>query len=344
MTIAEGGAPRSRFPSIPVDRVWLTVIALLGLLFLLDRAQGLASLQFLLTQLVHVLPFLALAVALAAYATATGADNLIARAFSGHVVMMIVASALIGGLSPFCSCGVIPLIAALLSMGVPLPAVMAFWLSSPLMDPSMFVLTLGTLGTDFAAGKTMAAVGVGLFGGFSMLALGRLKLFEAPLRDGVGNGGCGGSKVRAPKDIHWRFWDEPARRQTFARDLIKTGLFLAKWLSLAFLLESLMLAYVPGDWIAGFLGGDGLGAIALAALVGVPAYLNGYAALPLISGLIETGMAPGAGMAFLIAGGVSSFPAAIAVFALVRLPVFFTYLGLAFAGAVLSGVLFALAV
>ncbi|HCI47951.1 MAG TPA: permease, partial [Rhodospirillaceae bacterium] len=48
------------------------------------------------------------------------------------------------------------------------------------------------------------------------------------------------------------------------------------------------------------------------------AYLNGYAALPLVGGLVEQGMAPGAALAFLVAGGVSSLPAAIAVWALVK--------------------------
>jgi uncharacterized membrane protein YraQ (UPF0718 family) len=55
-------------------------------------------------------------------------------------------------------------------------------------------------------------------------------------------------------------------------------------------------------------------------------------------------MDPGAAMAFLIAGGVSSIPAAIAVFALVRLPVFFAYIVIAFVGAVLAGVLFAMVI
>jgi uncharacterized membrane protein YraQ (UPF0718 family) len=77
--------------------------------------------------------------------------------------------------------------------------------------------------------------------------------------------------------------------------------------------------------------------VVAATLVGVPAYLNGYAALPLVGGLIEQGMAPGAGMAFLLAGGVSSIPAAIAVFALARLPVFFAYLGFAFLGSFALG-------
>ena len=57
-------------------------------------------------------------------------------------------------MSPFWSCGVVPLIAAMLAMGVPLPAVMAFWSASSIMDPSMFVLTAGTQGTEFAVFKT----------------------------------------------------------------------------------------------------------------------------------------------------------------------------------------------
>ena len=67
----------------------------------------------------------------------------------------------------------------------------------------------------------------------------------------------------------------------------------------------------------------------IATVVGVPAYLNGYAALPLVSGLIEQGMAPGAGLAFLVAGGVTSLPAAIAVWALARRPVFGLYIAFA---------------
>jgi uncharacterized membrane protein YraQ (UPF0718 family) len=72
----------------------------------------------------------------------------------------------------------------------------------------------------------------------------------------------------------------------------------------------------------------------------VPAYLNGYAALPLVGGLIEQGMAPGAGLAFLVAGGVTSLPAAIAVFALVKQRVFLLYLAFALSGSFLAGLLF----
>jgi uncharacterized membrane protein YraQ (UPF0718 family) len=331
---------RRRLPTIRFDSAVAVTLLILAALALFDTQQLYQSVKFLITQFGHVLPFLAIAISLAAYAKASNADRLIARAFSGHVAFMILMAALLGGLSPFCSCGVIPLIAALLTMGVPLPAVMAFWLSSPLMDPSMFVLTLGTLGSTFAIAKTIAAIGVGLMGGFAMLALGFTSILANPLKPGIGDGGCGASSIRSDKPIHWAFWEEIERRSIFWKELANNFMFLGKWLALAFLLESLMLAYVPGEWIAQFLGNGGFTGTAVAALVGIPAYLNGYAALPLMSGLVDAGMDPGAAMAFLIAGGVSSIPAAIAVFALVRLPVFAAYLSLAFIGAVISGLLF----
>ncbi|MEM1345672.1 MAG: permease [Pseudomonadota bacterium] len=323
-------------------QVWLASVLILAGLALVDPAQATASALFAAEALAHTAPYLVLSIALAAYAGATGADALIARAFTGSPATMIALAALAGALSPFCSCGVIPLIAALLAMGVPLSAVMAFWLASPVMDPSMFVLTSGVLGVEFATAKTIAAAGLGLFGGFAVLAMTRAGLLQEALREGVGNGGCGGAKVRAPRDVVWRFWGEAARRTKFASVSLDTTLFLAKWLILAFILESLMLAWVPAESVTWALGGEGFLPILTATLVGVPAYLNGYAALPLVGGLVEQGMAPGAGLAFLVAGGVTSLPAALAVWALVRVPVFALYVALSLSGSFAVGVLFQL--
>ncbi|MHA7876567.1 permease [Roseivivax sp.] len=324
------------------QRVWLASAALLIALTLTDPGQAGESARFAAEALAETAPFLLLSVLMAAWANATGADHLIARAFTGAPLLMIGLGALAGALSPFCSCGVIPLIAALLAMGVPLSAVMAFWLSSPIMDPSMFLLTTGVLGLDFALAKTLAAIGLGLFGGLAVHALARGGALSDPLRAGVGNGGCGGAKLRAPQPVTWRFWPDPERRARFLRTSVETTLFLAKWLLLAFLLESLMLAYIPEETITRTLGGGGFLPILAATLVGVPAYLNGYAALPLVGGLIDQGMAPGAGMTFLVAGGVTSIPAAMAVWALARFRVFAIYIALSLSGAFLTGVLFQL--
>jgi uncharacterized protein len=321
------------------DPVWLTILVIFALLFWLAPEQGSASLGFVLKAVLSVLPLFVFSITLLAATTGSGADNLIARAFVGRTGPMVVLAALMGALSPFCSCGVIPLIAALLTMGVPLPAVMAFWLASPLMDPTQFVLTTSVLGLPFALAKVAAAIGVGLLGGFGTYALTASGWLSQPLRDSAGNGGCGGAKVRNPKEVVWRFWREPARLEKALSTAGKNTLFLGKMLILAFVLESLMSAWTPPGMIGRLLGGDGLGSIVLASLIGIPAYLNGTAALPLMRELISQGMAPGAALAFLIGGGVTSIPAAIAVWTIARPPVFAAYLGFAVAGAILSGLL-----
>src|SRR6056297_1490539 len=324
----------------PGEQVWLASAAILTALLILDPAQARESAVFATANLVEVAPYLLLSIGIAAYAGATGADGLVARAFTGAPALMILMAALAGGLSPFCSCGVIPLIAALLAMGVPLSAVMAFWLASPVMDPSMFVLTTGVLGLEFAIAKTLAAIGLGLMGGWVVHLVGRAGGLSDPLREGIGIGGCGGSKLRDPKPVVWRFWAEPERRAKFGREALNVTLFLLKWLTLAFVLESLMLAFIPAETITGVLGGTGLSPILFGTFVGVPAYLNGYAALPLVGGLVAQGMAPGAGLAFLVAGGVTSLPAAIAVWALVKPRVFALYIVLSLSGAFAAGLLF----
>lgn len=323
-----------------IDRVWLGTFVILAALAAIDATLAEETAEFAVTSLVDVAPWLIASILIAAYATASSADNLIARAFQGRESLMIVTAALFGGLSPFCSCGVIPLIAALLAMGVPLAPVMAFWLASPIMDPAMFAMTVGALGIDFAIAKTVAAIGIGLLGGFGVFALTRNGLLGDPLRIGIGNGGCGGAKVREQKPVVWTFWRDPARIEKFAASGWSNLLFLGKWLTLAFVLESLMITYVPADLVVSLVGGGGFGPVMAATLVGVPAYINGYAALPLVAGLVDQGMAPGAGLAFMVAGGVSSIPAAVAVWALAKKEVFALYLMFAFSGSMIAGLLF----
>jgi uncharacterized protein len=327
---------------VHIDKVLLAIAAILLGIAAIDLPQLPATLQFVAAAATKTFGFLLLSVSLTAYAQASGADNLISRAFSGPPLVAVVSAALMGALSPFCSCGVIPIIVALLAMGVPLAPVMAFWLASPLMDPSMFVMTSSVLGLEFAVAKTIVAVSVGLLGGLGAYLLTRSGLITEVLKDGMGNGGCAGSRIRDPKAVVWKFWAERARVDAAIKSFKTNALFLGKWLLLAFVLESLMLAYLPNDLIARVAGGTGAWPVLLATLVGIPSYLNGYAALPLVIGLMSQGLSPGASMAFLVAGGVTSLPAAMAVWAVARGRVFAAYLTFAFVGALASGLAFGL--
>ena len=315
----------------------MALALILGVLALLDWPLLWPTVTFALGALWHTAPFIAFAVIAVAYMKATGAETLLAKAFEGNQVRMIVLAALLGGLSPFCSCEVIPFIAAMLALGAPLAAVMAFWLASPLMDPAMFLITSGTLGWDFAVAKTLSAVGLGLFGGFLTKAFARSPVFADPLREKPQIGGCCGVKKPFEGKPVWQFWTETERLESFRATALTNAVFLLKWLALAYVIEALMLEYIPAEAVGAVLGGTGIGPIILAALVGAPAYLNGYAAVPLIDALLAQGMSNGAAMSFAIAGGVSCIPAAIAVWALVKPRVFAAYLGFAVTGAVLAG-------
>ncbi len=98
--------------------------------------------------------------------------------------------------APFCSCEVIPFVAALLALGAPVSAIMAFWLSSPLIDPATALITAAALGWEFAAGKAVAAVALGLAGGFAVRLVAPMPAFAAPLA--AARAGCGGSGARRP--------------------------------------------------------------------------------------------------------------------------------------------------
>ena len=328
-------APRALWNRI--DKAWLALVLILVAVALLDRAQFVPTVLFTTSALANTAPFILFAVLAVAYMKATGAETLLAKAFEGRQARMILLAALLGGLSPFCSCEVIPFIAAMLALGAPLGAVMAFWLASPLMDPAMFLITSGTLGWDFAIAKTFAAVGIGLFGGFATMLAARSVVFADPLREKPQVGGCCGVKKPFEGRPQWRFWQEAPRRDAFRASALENGAFLLKWLALAYVIEALMLEYIPADAVAGVLGGNGIMPIILGAFVGAPAYLNGYAAVPLVDALLAQGMSDGAAMSFVIAGGVSCIPAAIAVWALVKPRVFAAYLGFAVVGAVLAG-------
>lgn len=344
--MSDATAPRRPSFSGIVHRLWSPWSFSVGLLlavFVLDQAQFLDVLNIATDAFAHTMIFVLFAVTLIAGLKAAGAETMIGRAFQGREVPAIIAAALFGGLAPFCSCEVIPFVAGLIALGAPLGAIMAFWLASPLIDPGSLLVTAGALGWDFAIGKAVAAVGLGLFGGFVTMAITRAGGLRDVAKNGsvsCSSGGCGCGPDPMKENVRWAFWRDAARIGTFRKEFVENLIFLVKWLFLAYVLEALLITYVKPEWIAGFVGGEGVGTIALSAVIGMPTYLNSYAAPALLAGLTDQGMSAGSAMAFMVAGAVSSIPAMTAIWALVKPRVFALYLLLGLAGAVLAGMAF----
>jgi uncharacterized membrane protein YraQ (UPF0718 family) len=100
---------------------------------------------------------------------------------------------------------------------------------------------------------------------------------------------------------------EPFRRRLL-RETWGATKMVVQFMLLAFLLEALILLFVPEAWISELLGAGNRFAVPFAALLGVPVYTSNLTALPLIAGLLEQGMLPGAALAFLIAGPITTLP------------------------------------
>ncbi|WP_282607052.1 permease [Pelagibius sp. Alg239-R121] len=298
------------------------------------------ALLFALKNLLLILPMIAIGLFLTAGVQASGSMALIASAFQGRPVRMIVLAAFIGALTPVCGVSVLPLVAGLMAGGVPLAPVVAFWLSSPITGPGMLAVTAGTLGTSFAVGKTLAAFLIGLFGGGVAALLIKAGAFRNPAKNSLAHysaSGCGGCDTLEESGLCWSFWRSKARRKIFLDSSLANGRMMFTWLFAAFIAEYALQLFLPPDFVGRFASGDDWWSVPAAAVVGAPIYLDGFAALPLIRALMDSGMGQGPAMAFLIAGGITSAWAAIPVFALVRLPVFFFYLFMAVVSAMLSG-------
>lgn len=318
------------------DPVIATTIALLIAIAIASPAQGMGSVAFLLNAMLFVSPFLLLSMAAAGAAQASALDQRTSDIVTGRTTIVILGAAFFGSLVPLCSCGVIPLIAALLAAGVPLGPVMAFWISSPLMSIEKFVLATAMFDTGFALAYLITAMILGAVAGFATQALVARGVFRDVLKEGV-VGCCAANAFKADRPLLWKFWREPDRAAMFRETSMASGLFLVKWLSLAFVIESLMVAYLPPQYVTQVLGSGDWWAVPASTAVGIPAYLNGFAAISMVSRLVEMGAAPGAALAFLTAGAVTSIPAAMGVFALVRKSVFFTYIGFGVAGSLVAG-------
>jgi uncharacterized protein len=346
-------------------------------------------LHFVTTAVWRVLPFFAVSIFLSVLVNALDLSEAIRRAFAARMGVAILLATAVGAFSPFCSCTVVPIVAAMLASGVPLAPVMSFWIASPTMDPEIFVLSVGILGWPMALARLVSTLILSLAAGYLTFLLTRsgfLRDLGAGLRvraaavvtggspaaalDSCCAAGFPASQVQpqpllalsaipagsaagcqasacalpasaAPRQPAWRQQLAGSLRAIqwpqFGREMARQSWQLGRWLLLAFFLEALIVAYLPQPAIVATLGGDGWWAVPLASLIGVPLYLNNMGALPVIGGLLAQGMQPGAAIAFLIAGPVTTLPAMTAVYGVVRKRVFALYLAISLVGAILLG-------
>ena len=122
--------------------------------------------EFILSSFLHIWPYLLITIPISVAVNVSGASRFITKAFSKNPLVAIFLATIVGAFSPFCSCGVIPVITSLLIGGVPLAPVMSFWIASPSMDPEIFFLSTSVLGWQLAVWRLASTFIISLMAGY----------------------------------------------------------------------------------------------------------------------------------------------------------------------------------
>ncbi|MGH3913168.1 MAG: permease [Pseudonocardiaceae bacterium] len=132
----------------------------------------------------HLLPWFVVAIALSAVLNRMSLDIVAERVFRNNGIRAVLLTSAVGAFSPFCSFTVIPIIRRFLVSGVPLSAVMAFWIASPTMDPEIFAFSAAALGIPIALARLIGAVVLSVGTGLIVLAFEHRGAFANVLRSG----------------------------------------------------------------------------------------------------------------------------------------------------------------
>ncbi len=239
-------------------------------------------------------------------------------AFAGNIM-----AALLGIVTPFCSCSAVPLFIGFIEAGVPLGVTFSFLVSSPMVNEIALILLWGLFGWKIAlvyiaSGIILAIVSGGI--------IGRLKL-EKWVEEYVYTVK---SAARGVETLTL------ADRLTYARGYV--GEIVGKiW---PYVLVGFMHGYAPADFLAHYAGPGVWYAVPLAVLIGIPLYSNAAGVIPIVTVLMEKGLAMGTALAFMMAVTALSLPEAIILRKVLKPKLLATFFATVGAGIMLTGYLF----
>ncbi|RJG40052.1 permease [Motilimonas pumila] len=209
-----------------------------------------------------------------------------------------VVAALLGAITPFCSCSTIPFLKGLLRAQAGFGTMMVFLFASPLLNPIIIGLFAVTFGLHVTLLYFTVAMGVSVVAGFALEKLGferyvRMEAYAEPESKGCGSS-CGAS---AKPESKWRkIW-----RSTW-KDFIQVLPYLLGGIAIG----ALIYGFMPTEFVAKVASEDNPFAIPVAAVIGIPLYIRAEAVIPLSAALAAKGMGLGAVMALIIGSAGAS--------------------------------------
>jgi uncharacterized membrane protein YraQ (UPF0718 family) len=240
-----------------------------------------------------------------------------------------VLAALLGIVTPFCSCSAVPLFVGFVTAGVPLGVTFSFLISAPMINEIALVLLFGMFGWKVAA----LYMGVGLL--IAIVAgwiLGRLHM-EKYIEPWVFE-----TQVAQTGTEQVMNWQERINYGlTAVRDIVsKVWIYVILGIAVGAGIHG----YVPQDFLASFMGKGAWWSVPAAVLLGVPMYSNAAGIIPIVKALLEKGAALGTVLAFMMAVIGLSLPEAIILRNILKPRLVFTFFGIVAVGIIIIGYVF----
>ena len=237
-------------------------------------------------------------------------------------------AALVGIVTPFCSCSAVPLFIGFVEAGVPLGVTFSFLISSPMVNEIALILLWGLFGWKIALIYIISGVTIATVAGWVM---GKLKL-EKWVEDFVYK--IKSSKV-SEKELTIKDRVDYAKKYTV--NIIKS---VWVYIVIGVGLGALMHGYAPSDLLVHYAGPNSFFAVPLAVLIGIPLYSNAAGTIPIVSVLIDKGMAMGTALAFMMAVTALSLPEFIILKRVLKPKLIITYASIVGGGIIFTGYLF----
>ncbi|WP_457675588.1 permease [Thiolapillus sp.] len=240
-------------------------------------------------------------------------------------------AALLGIVTPFCSCSAVPLFIGFLSAGVPLGVTFSFLISAPMVNEIALALLLGLFGWQVALLYLFTGLTVAIVAG---LVIGRLGM-ERHLQDWVReiHGGQAAAMNEAGLD-----WEQ--RLRAGLRHIREILGRVWPYIILGIAVGALIHGYVPQDFMASIMGRDAWWSVPAAVVLGIPMYTNAAGIVPVVEALIGKGAALGTTLAFMMSVIALSLPELLILRKVLKLPLIATFVGVVGAGILLVGYLF----
>ncbi len=245
-----------------------------------------------------------------------------------HGIWANIIGALLGTVTPFCSCSSIPLFIGFTSAGLPLGVTFSFLISSPMVDLGSLVLLMSIFGPKVAVVYVIMGLVIAVAGGTLIEKL----HMERYVEDFIKNA----SSV----DI-----DSPTltqkERLVYAKDQVaSTFKKVFPYILIGVGIGAVIHNWIPENWIQTVLGGSNPLGVVLATLIGTPMYADIFGAIPVAEALLSKGALLGTVLAFMMAVTTLSLPSLIMLKKAVKPKLLGLFIGICTVGIILVGYFF----